>query len=196
MCFLQDSTMYLFFITLFMKDIPGYEWLYAATEDGKIWSYPKIWFHKGKMLKPNLSQAWYYSVTLVKEGKHINKRVNRLIASTYLLNPNNYPVVKHKDNDKTNNHYLNLQWTTIKDNTQQAHDDWLCVSTQKHKDAIRIVWLSMSKQVAQYSIDLVLLKVWPSAAEVQRQLWFHNTAICCCRSWRIKTAYWYIWKYI
>jgi len=90
-----------------MKDIPGYEGYYAATEDGKIWSY-----RSNKFLSQHLNNEGYYCTSLWDGQKGITMRVNRLIALTFIPNPENKPTVDHIDRDRTNNHVKNLRWAT------------------------------------------------------------------------------------
>ena len=47
--------------------------------------------------------------------------MHRLVAETYLENPNNFSVVHHKDHNKTNNSVSNLEWSTRSNNTKQAY---------------------------------------------------------------------------
>ena len=101
-----------------MQDIPGLEGLYAATKDGRIWSYPKQWKnnrgatngHNGKFLKPGITKQGYYQVSVKIGDKFISHRVHRLVALAYLPNPRKLPEVNHKDNDRLNNHVINLEW--------------------------------------------------------------------------------------
>lgn len=94
-----------------MRDIPGYEGLYAATSCGKIWSYKSE-----KFLKPRNHQDGYLLITLSKQGKATTYVVHRLIAQTYIPNPENKPQVNHKDENKQNNCVNNLEWVTISEN--------------------------------------------------------------------------------
>lgn len=60
----------------------------------------------------------YYRVSLqTKNNKRRSFRVNRIIALTFIPNPDNLPVVNHKDNNKKNNNVDNLEWSTVKENT-------------------------------------------------------------------------------
>lgn len=108
------------------------------TKTGKIYKdygnnmyYPKSVFvnhHNGYV---------YTNITYLINGKHINKqrRVHILLAETFLPNPNNYPVVMHKDNNKENNNLNNLKWGTISENTQQAVDDGLLCNDKGYEDS-------------------------------------------------------------
>lgn len=95
-----------------MKDYPGYEGLYAATRDGKVWSYKS-----GRFLTPSNNGKGYLKVNLNKDGKSTQKLVHRIIAETFIPNPENKPQVNHIDEDKTNNKVSNLCWMTAKENT-------------------------------------------------------------------------------
>lgn len=91
-----------------MKDIPGYEGLYAATSCGRIWSH-----RRKKFLSPHLVSKGYYMVHLPDNP---NAYVHILVAKTYIPNPDNLPVVNHKDENPRHNFVNNLEWTTQKEN--------------------------------------------------------------------------------
>jgi HNH endonuclease len=131
-----------------MKDIPGYEGRYACTEDGKIWSYPKMWNIWNKWLSQSLKN-WYFVVCIRKNVKNQVKKVHRLVALTYLPNPNNYPVVRHLDNNKKNNHVSNLEWCTYSTNLQQAYDDGLCPVTERQRESARNASRIRSLRISQ-----------------------------------------------
>ena len=95
-----------------MRDIPGYEGLYAATSCGRIWSYRRKIF-----LKPVKQQNGYLYVSLYKDGTKKDYRVHRLIAATYIPNQNDLPQINHKDEDKTNNSVQNLEYCDAAYNT-------------------------------------------------------------------------------
>ena len=88
-----------------MKDIPNYEGLYAITEDWNVWSY-----RNNRFIKSFLRKNGYMQVLLVKDGTKKSWKVHRLVALTYLPNPNNYPEVNHKDENRINNCVDNLEW--------------------------------------------------------------------------------------
>lgn len=180
-----------------LKDIPWYEWLYAVTEDWKVWSYPKYNNNIWRFLKHALV-VWYPHVILSKDNKTNNKFIHRLVALTYLPNPNNYPIVRHLDNNKQNNHVSNLEWCTHKTNNQQAHDDWLFPVTEKFKETARKNWLKSRKKVMQLTKDGVLCMVYESLIEASKKTWIFQSRISwCARKLPFhKTAWWYLWKYL
>lgn len=67
---------------------------------------------KGRVLKQQFNKYGYLYVQFSMNGKTVHLRVNRAVAITFIPNPNNYPEVNHKDNDRTNNSASNLEWCT------------------------------------------------------------------------------------
>lgn len=107
------------------KDIKGYEGLYQVSDSGKIRSLDRIvkdntrerYQHiKGKELKFTDNGKGYKLVFLTKASIRENKYVHRLVAETFIPNPNNLPEVNHKDLDKNNNCITNLEWISNIDN--------------------------------------------------------------------------------
>ena len=95
---------------------------YKITEDGKVWS--NIY---NKFLSCKYDKDGYLDLLLVcEDGKCRYFRIHRLVAEIYIGNPNNYPIVLHLDNNKSNNNYTNLKWGTVQENTQQAYNDGCC----------------------------------------------------------------------
>ena len=102
------------------RDIKGYEGLYKISSNGDIYS-----LISGKERKLKIGKNGYVLVDLYKNGIGKWYRVHRLVAETFIENPNSLPIVMHLDNNKQNNHYSNLKWGTISENTKQAFDDKL-----------------------------------------------------------------------
>ena len=104
------------------KDIPNYEGLYQASNLGNVRSLDKIVnagnqfgckfkiTKKGKVLKQHINKYGYKRVTLIVDNKAKNFQSHRLIAQTFIPNPNNLPQVNHKDENKLNNKVENLEW--------------------------------------------------------------------------------------
>lgn len=108
------------------KDIPGYEGYYQASTLGRVKSLDRTanmrWGAqrtvKGKILTPNKGIWGYYYVCLQMNRQHRkNWFLHRLIALTWIPNPNNLPCINHKDECRTNNKVENLEWCTHEYNT-------------------------------------------------------------------------------
>ena len=98
------------------KDIKGYEGFYKVSNLGRIKSFhnnTKI-TNKDSCLKPTSNSTGYLVVTLYKTGERRKKYlVHRLVAEAFIDNPNNYEMVNHKDECKTNNNVENLEWCDV-----------------------------------------------------------------------------------
>ena len=97
-----------------MREIPGFNGRYAVTPDGRVWSN---WSEK--WLKLGIGNTGYYVVNLYKPipGRHPQRTlVHRVLAETYLKNPNNYPFVLHENDEKLDNRLENLRWGTPSEN--------------------------------------------------------------------------------
>ena len=93
-----------------LKEISGFSH-YKITENGEVWSD-----YSNKFLKPTLNNRGYLSVDLCEKGQRVHKTVHRLVAEAFIPNPNNLPMVHHKDENKTNNQVDNLEWCDAKYN--------------------------------------------------------------------------------
>jgi len=91
-----------------MKEHPIYK-NYFITEKGLIYSNIS---NKLKLMKPQKTYRGYYYIDLRIEKNKLRKYIHRLVAETYIDNPNNLPQVNHIDKDKSNNYIDNLEWTT------------------------------------------------------------------------------------
>lgn len=99
------------------KVIDGFD-RYEVSSNGRVKSlYDNFGRRRDRILTLNHQKTGYYTVTLCKDGKKQVSYVHRLVAETFILNPNDYPVVNHKDEIKTNNNVDNLEWCTAKYNS-------------------------------------------------------------------------------
>ena len=73
---------------------------------------------KGHVLNQSNSTNGYMQVNIPIDGKRITKRVHRLVAETFIPNPDNLPMVNHKDCNRTNNNVENLEFCTASYNQQ------------------------------------------------------------------------------
>lgn len=107
------------------KDIPNFENLYQVSNLGNVKSLEKYVNsaiknnskvkRKEQILK-QYSKRGYLQVSLIKNHKRYYFNVHRLVAITFLPNPDNLPQVNHKDENTMNNNVDNLEWCTAKYN--------------------------------------------------------------------------------
>lgn len=91
------------------KPVVGYENDYEVSTTGQVRN------KHGLILKQGIkrSSATYYKiVSLSRNGVQTTKSVHRLVAQAFIPNPDNLPMVNHKDEDGTNNFVGNLEWCT------------------------------------------------------------------------------------
>lgn len=76
------------------------------------------WFFKGRILKTSSEKGGYLHVNIKVDGKWTTKKVHRLVAQTFIPNPDNLPEVNHLDCDRANNNVENLEWCSKSYNRQ------------------------------------------------------------------------------
>lgn len=82
----------------------------VRTLDRVTSSEKRTRFQKGRILKQSYNGNGYLKVNIPINGKQATKRVNRLVAQTFIHNIDNLPQVNHRDCNRTNNHVENLEW--------------------------------------------------------------------------------------
>ena len=100
------------------KKIEGFDGKYYISTNGEIYSVPAK-----RILKTCISNTGYELVCLRSpNGKRKQYTVHRLVALTFLPNPENLPIINHKDENKLNNKVENLEWCTYSyNNTYGEH---------------------------------------------------------------------------
>ena len=149
-----------------MKDIVGYEGEYGITRDGRVYSYKRKRF-----LKPGSDKDGYHKVCLYKKGKAKTFRIHRLVAEAFIPNPNNLPVVNHRDECKTNNCVENLEWCSIEYNNTYG---------------TRIERIAKKLSIPVYCEELD--KTFDGARQAARELGLNNSNIISCCKGRYKTT--------
>lgn len=102
------------------KDIKNFEGMYQVSNLGRVRSVDRF-DNMGRLRKGNIKVArdnghGYLAVQMYKDNQQKIRYVHRLVAQTFLDNPDNKPEVHHIDSDRGNNVIDNLQWVTSKEN--------------------------------------------------------------------------------
>lgn len=96
-----------------MTEIKNYE-NYTINEDGVV-----INTKTGREMKPRIDKDGYYQLGLYKDGKQKFLRIHRLIALTFIPNPENKPQIGHINGNRLDNRLENLKWATISENRRK-----------------------------------------------------------------------------
>lgn len=167
------------------KDIPGIDG-YKINEYGDVYS-----IKDNCILNTRISKSGYKYVRINGKVKYNH----RLVAITYWDNPENKPCVNHKDCNKLNNYYKNLEWVTHKENTRHAMIHGRINTNPQNFEKTHIKNCKItSKQIDQYDIQGNFIKTWPSFQEIERQTGMFATNVCHACKYNHK-IYGYIWKY-
>lgn len=97
------------------RDVVGYEGLYKVSDLGRIYS-----ISSNKLLFECKTNDGYIRNCLTKNGGQKLKRFHRIVAESFIPNPDKLPQVNHIDGDKSNNRVNNLEWVTAKENIDHA----------------------------------------------------------------------------
>lgn len=145
------------------KDVKGYEGLYAVSNLGNIYSY-----YMKKQKKQSIRKDGYKFVVLKKNGKQKYMMVHRLVAEAFIPNPENLPMINHKDENPLNNCIDNLEWCTALYNN--TYND---VHIKRGK--------SLSKKVYAYDEYGSLYGVYDSTYDIANKFGMSNsnvTTVC------------------
>ena len=159
--------------------IKGYEGLYEISSYGRVKNVKRNSF-----VKPKLTKYGYYKVNLSKpciigEG-HILKTflIHRLVAMAFVPNPQSKEQVNHKNENKTDNYFMNLEWATAKENSNYG---------------TRNIRMALKKSVPVLCIETGQIFNSVKSAAVFANI--KRSTLSACLTGKTKTAGGYCWKY-
>lgn len=162
------------------KDIDGFGGKYQVSNIGRVRN--NDYWGRVRILKPYQKNRKYAKVTLYRDGKPYDCDIHRLVASAFIENPNNYPQVNHKDENKTNNHVDNLEWCS-------------CRYNLFYGNRLKRISDSLSKPVFQYDMECNLVKIYPSARIAEEETGADNRHISDCCLHKNRTHHGYFWRF-
>ena len=165
-----------------------YEGLYKVSNLGKILSLNYNHTGKPKLMTPRKRKDGYLQVDLWKNGESKTCSVHRLVAETFLPNPENKPCINHKIQGKkgkkinmvifntdgsVNKEKSTIEWATYKENNNYG--------THNERNAKARINGKLSKRVLQLSLDGELIREWESTRECGRNGFNQGNVSACCR---------------
>ena len=167
------------------KDIPNYEGIYKVSNIGRIKmlernivdSWGRKVHKKEHILKPRTGNR-YYMIALYKNRKREDLLIHRIVAETFIPNPENKPFINHKDENCFNNSVENLMWCTQKENM-----NWGTAIDRR------------SKKLRKPVICIELGMLFDGLLEAEKQTGAKRPNICKCLKGIRETAGGYHWEY-
>jgi HNH endonuclease len=164
-----------------LREIPGYR-KYVISRDGRVY----VNTSKGpRQMIISQGQRAYPVVGLTVDGKCNKLQVHRLVAITYIPNPDNKPQVNHKDGIKTNYHVDNLEWATGSQNVIHAIEEGLLPRSYK------------GITVQQISIDTgEVVATYDSLLAATRAVGLHDGGLQASKNQPTRSAAGFRWRTI
>lgn len=166
------------------KDIKGYEGKYKVSNLGRVKSKRR---NKERIMKPNKSKKGYLRLNFTINYKSKSFQVHRLVAQSFIPNPEKLPEVNHIDGNKLNNNVKNLEWVTTSENCKKAWKIGLKKKIYGKKPNI--------KKVTQYDLDGNIIRKWDYILQASRELGIDDTGISLCCKHKQKTSGGFKWEY-
>lgn len=139
------------FLELISKKIPNYS-NYSATYDGRIYNHSTYKF----MMFSKMPEG-YLRLNIKNDGGQKKFLVHRLIALTFIPNPENKPQVNHIDSNKSNNCVKNLEWITNKENRNHSLKQYKTLSIIPKNYSIKD-FRQVEKNIIKAKIEINILK--------------------------------------
>ena len=164
-----------------------YEGLYKISNLGRILSLNYRNTGKPDLMTPVETSNGYLKVKLSKNRESKTCLVHRLVAETFLPNPENLPQVNHIDENKENNRVDNLEWKSPKGNCNHGTRNERLRKTQINDP-------NKSKRVLQFTKSRELIREWSSTQECGRN-GFDQSAVSKCCNGKLPHYKGFCWMY-
>ena len=171
------------------KEIPNYP-NYIIYDNGRVQNQKS-----GRFLQPQFYGNGYLRVGLSSNGEQKMFLIHRLVAEAFLPNPDNLPIVNHKDGNPSNNNASNLEWCSQKYNSNYETE-----TTRRGPKPRTDIPPRPTKLIGQYSKDGALLATYRTLKEAAEAIGKPNAQSnisgCAKHKPHYNTAYGYVWEYI
>lgn len=173
-----------------LKPIPGCPH-YLACSDGRIFSlYMMGW------LAPHLCKSTgYYQATLCEDGVKHQESIHRLVASAFLPNESNLPIVNHIDENKANNRVDNLEWCTCSENIRHGTARQRAVETVGIERLRYLANEARKKRVFKKVRNVDTGELFANTGDAARAYGLRHSGINAACTGASRTCGGYRWKY-
>ena len=171
-------------------DIPFTNGKYSITKAGQVRRNAT-----NHIIKPFITNKGYMCIDLRINNQTVRYLVHRLVAITFLPNPNGYNIVNHKDCNPLNNNVENLEWCTYSYNNKYAYIVGNKPLTPKQLEARRKPSYHLRKIVCQYDLNGRLLQEFPCITAAADHINGKVVSISSCAHGRLQTYKGYVWKF-
>ena len=161
-------------------DIDGYDGLYSISNLGRVMSHHRS---KHRLLRPRINNKGYVLVNLCKNGGMKTFKIHVLVAKHFLANPHGLTEINHKDEDKTNNRFDNLEWCTRSYNVNYGTR----ISRQRK---------ALIKGVIQFSRSGDMIATYDSITQARQSTGLSVSHIAACCKKKVPTAGGFVWRYL
>lgn len=189
---------------------------YQVSNFGRVKSLKR---GKEKILKTYKDKYGYLILHLYNNSKVKTYFVHRLVALSFIPNPEKLPMINHKDESRDNNCVENLEWCDCKYNLnyglrnirlrkklkgrhlseehkqklRKPHKQKLRKPlTEEHKQNMS---KAISKPILQFTLEGVFIREWQSATSASKELKINRGNITQCCKEKLKTCGGFIWRY-
>jgi hypothetical protein len=185
------------------KPVNGFEEFYEVSNYGRVRSkdrlkkvpFNRVGIQKGKLLKMSINSKGYLRVRLNLNANSKSYFVHRLVAQAFIDNPNNLPVINHKDFNPLNNNVENLEWTTLLGNMQYSAVRGRFKKTTQWREKAK-KWLDekMAKSVIGTNIKTGETIIFKALNDCKNMGFQPSCVSNCCNGKRMKHKG-YIWRF-